>query len=53
MNYKKKCENTNLGEGWALTWPDWYCKVASNIDSAITTLFSIWAIEATASSYFS
>jgi len=45
--------NTNRGEGCALTWPDWYCKVASNIDSAITTLFSISAIEAVASSYFS
>lgn len=50
---RKKKMNTHLGEGCALSWPDWYCKVASNIDSAITTLFSISAIEAEASSYFS
>lgn len=42
-----------LGEGCALFCPDWYCKVASNIDSAITTLFSISAREALAASYFS
>lgn len=45
--------NTNLGEDTALTWPDSYCNVASSIDSAITTLFSIWASEAIAFSYFS
>lgn len=44
---------THRGEGCALIWPDWYCKVASNIDSAITTLFSISASEAMTSSYFS
>lgn len=42
-----------LGEDSALDWPDSYCKVASNIDSAITTLFSFSASEAIAFSYFS
>lgn len=42
-----------LGEGCALFCPDWYCKVASNIDSAITTLFSISAKEAVVASSFS
>lgn len=41
------------GEDNALAWPDWYCNVASNIDSAITTLSSIWVSEAIAFSYFS
>ena len=39
--------------GRGLCCLDWYCKVASNIDSAITTLFSISANEAVAASYFS
>lgn len=38
-------KNTKLilmyrGEQCALTWPVWYCSVASNIDSDITTLLS-------------
>ena len=37
---------TYLGEGCALIWPDWYCKVASN-------LFSILARLAVTSSYSS
>ena len=44
---------TYRGDGCALVWPDWYCKVASNIDSAITALFSISARVAVTSSYFS
>lgn len=32
---------TYRGDDSALTWPDWYCKVASNIVSAITILSSI------------
>lgn len=42
-----------LGEDCALALPDWYCMVASNTDSAMTTLCSIWASEAIAFSYFS
>lgn len=45
--------NYYLGEGNTLFCPDWYCKVASSIDSAITSLFSISARDPVASSYFS
>lgn len=44
---------TYRGDDNALTWPDWYCKVASNVVSAMTTLSSIFAREAVAFSYFS
>lgn len=42
-----------LGEDRALAWPDSYCSVASSIDSATFTLFSISVSEDIALSYFS
>lgn len=42
-----------LGELSALSWPDWYCSVASNIVSAITALFFIFSSNTMASSTFS
>lgn len=50
---ENKIEVGYLGEGCGLLWTDWYCKVASSIDSAKTALFSISASVADASSYFS
>lgn len=57
LNMKQKFDVKRIlryrGEACAFDWPDSYCRVASNIDSATTTLFSISATEAKAFSYLS